>query len=82
MSVTAGIDVLRSFGGVTFSEVFDALTTHYPEAARLAARRLSPEIISDLKKVRTTLALVADEDHEATIDSAAALFPADREGAR
>ncbi len=63
-----------ALGGVTFSEVFDALATLYPEAARLAARRLSPEKIADLKKVRTTLALVADEDHEATVDSAVAFF--------
>lgn len=63
-----------ALGGVTFSEVFDALATLYPEAARLAARRLSPEKIADLRKVRTTLALVADEDHEATVDSAVAFF--------
>jgi DNA-binding FadR family transcriptional regulator len=63
-----------ALGGVTFSEVWDALATMYPEAARLAAKRLSKEKIAELKKVRTTLALVANDDHEATVDCAVEFF--------
>ena len=65
-----------ALGGVTFSEVFDALATMYPEAARLAAKRLSKAKIAELKKVRATLALVADGDHEATVDGAVEFFQA------
>lgn len=66
----------RSFalGGVTFSEVFDALATMYPEAARLAAKRLSKEKIGALKSVRATLEAAPDRDHEATVDCAVEFF--------
>lgn len=66
----------RSFalGGVTFSEVFDALATMYPEAARLAAKRLSKEKIAALRNVRAALEAAPDRDHEATVASAVEFF--------
>lgn len=72
----------RSFalGGVTFSEVFDALATMYPEAARLAAKRLSKEKIAALKNVRATLEAAPDRDHEATVEGAVEFFQAIAKG--
>lgn len=66
----------RSFalGGVTFSEVWDALAALYPEAARLAARRLSKEKIGALRKVGDDLKAARDTDHEATVRGAVAFF--------
>lgn len=63
-----------ALGGITFHEVWDALTTMYPEAARLAARRLSKGSIANLKAVRATLEKAADENHEATVDGAVEFF--------
>ena len=69
-----------ALGGVTFSEVFDALATMYPEAARLAAKRLSREKIAALKIVRATLEAAADKDHEATVTGAVEFFQAIAKG--
>lgn len=63
-----------ALGGVTFSEVFDALATMYPQAARLAARRLSKEKIAALKSARAALAEAPDKDHEATVAGAVEFF--------
>lgn len=63
-----------ALGGVTFSEVFDALATLYPEAARLAARRLSKAKIARLKAVRAALEAAPPKDHDATVDGAVAFF--------
>ncbi len=65
-----------ALGGVTFFEVFDALATLYPEAARLAARRLSKAKIAELKSVRATLEAAPDKDHEATVAGAVEFFQA------
>jgi DNA-binding FadR family transcriptional regulator len=66
----------RSFalGGVTFAEVWDALATMYPEAARLAAKRLSPTKIADLRRAGDALKASRDSDHEATVAGAVAFF--------
>lgn len=69
-----------ALGGVTFHEVWDALATMYPEAARLAAKRLSKEKIAELKAVRATLEAAADKDHEATVDGAVEFFQAIAKG--
>jgi len=63
-----------ALGGVTFSEVWDALATLYPEAARLAAKRLSKANLGDLKKVGDALKAARDDDHEATVDGAVEFF--------
>lgn len=63
-----------ALGGVTFSEVFDALATLYPEAARLAARRLSKADIADLKSVGDRLKSAPASDHEATVAGAVEFF--------
>lgn len=63
-----------ALGGVTFSEVFDALATLYPEAARLAAKRLSKAKIAELKVVRAALETASDTDHEATVNGAVEFF--------
>lgn len=63
-----------ALGGVTFSEVFDALRAMYPEAARLAAKRLPKEKIAALKNVRAALEAAPDRDHEATVVSAVEFF--------
>jgi DNA-binding FadR family transcriptional regulator len=63
-----------ALGGVTFFEVFDTLATLYPEAARLAARRLSKARIAELAAVRARLEAAPDKDCEATVDGAVAFF--------
>lgn len=63
-----------ALGGVTFSEVFDALATMYPEAARLAAKRLSRAKIADLKSVGDMLKSARDSDYEATVAGAVEFF--------
>lgn len=63
-----------ALGGVTFSEVWDALATMYPEAARLAARRLSKAKIAELKLVGEGLKAARDSDHEATVEAAVEFF--------
>lgn len=63
-----------ALGGVTFSEVFDALATLYPEAARLAARRLSKADIAELKQVGAAMKAARDADHEATVAGAVEFF--------
>jgi DNA-binding FadR family transcriptional regulator len=61
-------------GGVTFSEVWDALATLYPEAARLAAMRLSGDDIAELEKVRAGLEAARADDYEATVAAAVEFF--------
>jgi GntR family transcriptional regulator, transcriptional repressor for pyruvate dehydrogenase complex len=61
-------------GGVTFREVWDALATFYPAAARLAARRLSVEDISALKTVRAALDAAPADDHETTVAASVEFF--------
>lgn len=65
----------RSFahGGVTFREVWDALATFYPAAARLAAQRLTEDDIAALKGVRESLKS-APADHQEDVVSAAVEF--------
>lgn len=63
-----------ALGGVTFSEVFDALATLYPEAARLAAGRLSDADIAELKLARAALEAAPAKDHEATVAGAVEFF--------
>lgn len=63
-----------ALGGVTFSEVFDALATLYPEAARLAARRLTKADIAEMKKAGDSLKSARDGDHEATVAGAVEFF--------
>ena len=63
-----------ALGGVTFSEVFDALATMYPEAARLAAKRLSRADIAEIRKVGDALKAARDSDHEATVAGAVEFF--------
>ena len=63
-----------ALGGVTFSEVWDALATMYPEAARLAAMRLSKARIGELEKSGDALKAARDDDHEATVEGAVAFF--------
>ena len=69
-----------ALGGVTFSEVFDALATMYPEAARLAAKRLPKDKIAALKIVRASLEEAPDKDHEATVAGAVEFFQAIAKG--
>ncbi len=63
-----------ALGGVTFSEVFDALATLYPEAARLAAKRLTKADIAEMKKAGDSLTSARDGDHEATVAGAVEFF--------
>ena len=63
-----------ALGGVTFSEVFDALATLYPQAARLAAKRLAKADIAEIKKVGDALKAARDSDHEATVAGAVEFF--------
>lgn len=63
-----------ALGGVTFSEVWDALATLYPEAARLAAKRLSKAKVAELKAVRASLEAAKGDDHEATVAGAVEFF--------
>lgn len=63
-----------ALGGVTFSEVFDALATMYPQAARLAAKRLTKADIAEITKVGEALKAVRDSDHEATVAGAVEFF--------
>jgi len=63
-----------ALGGVTFSEVFDALATLYPEAARLAAKRLTKADIAEMKKAGDALKSAREGDHEATVAGAVEFF--------
>ncbi len=63
-----------ALGGVTFREVWDALATFYPAAARLAAKRLSEDDVAELKRVREDLEKAPAKDHEATVAAAVEFF--------
>ena len=63
-----------ALAGVTFSEVWDALSCYYPQAARIAAERLSTEKLNDLRKVRETLKSADVKDHEMTVALAVEFF--------
>ncbi|MCA8887402.1 MAG: GntR family transcriptional regulator [Parvularculaceae bacterium] len=63
-----------ALGGVTFHEVWDALATLYPEAARLAAKRLSKDDIAALEDTRAVLVAAPADDHEATVAAAVEFF--------
>lgn len=66
----------RSFalGGVTFSEVWDALSAFYPAAARRAATRLSDIHLGELKHVRSRLATSDAGAHEMTVAASVEFF--------
>lgn len=59
-------------GGATFREVWETLALFYPQAARLAATRLAPDAIGELKDINQRLR--DSENGDVTVDSAVAFF--------
>ncbi len=63
-----------ALGGVTFNEVWETLAIYYPQAARLAAKRLDEDSLSALNVVWRSLQDVADDDHDRTVECAVEFF--------
>lgn len=63
-------------GGVTFREVWQALSVLYPSAGRLAARELSPESSAELDGIHARLKAASSTDHDAIVYGAVAFFQA------
>lgn len=63
-----------ALGGVTFSEVWDALSTYYPPAARLAAERLSEQSIDRLEEIRSVMENAGKHNHDKTVECAVEFF--------
>lgn len=72
--VAAAASRSLALGGVTFNEVWEALAIYYPQAARLAARRLDEENLTALKGVLSELEENADDNHQKTVECAVAFF--------
>lgn len=51
-----------TLGGVTFREVWEALAALYPQAARLAAKRLDAEALDALRAIHSRLEKTEDAD--------------------
>ena len=65
-----------AFGGVTYREVWDALLMIQPSAARLAAQRSEPALVTRLNDITTELETAKARDHGATVRAARAFFTA------
>ena len=65
-----------AFCGVTFREVWEALATFQPAAARLAAERSDPAMIAQLKEITEQLHADTAKNHETTVRAAGAFFTA------
>lgn len=63
-----------ALGGVTFTEVWDALSVYYPQAARLATERLTDETIEQLQQIRDAMAQAATADHDRTVAGSVEFF--------
>ncbi len=63
-----------AFGGVTFREVWEALATFQPAAARLVAQRGDPTVIAKLKEITGQLGAAKAKDNETTVRAAKAFF--------
>ena len=65
-----------ALGGVTFNEVWDALSNYYPLAVTLAAERLTDAHIEQLAAVRAEMAAAEPGDHDTTVACAEEFFHA------
>ena len=63
-----------ALGGVTFNEVWDALSNYYPLAVRLATERLTTSRIDELAGVRATMAAAPESDEATTVACAEEFF--------
>lgn len=63
-----------ALGGITFREVWEALHTMYPQAARLAADRLEAADITALEDTHARLLASDASDSEVTVDLAVEFF--------
>ncbi len=63
-----------AFGGVTFHEAWEALAMFQPAAARLAAVRSNPTMLSELQANLETLRKAKAKDHETIVRCARAFF--------
>jgi len=72
--VAAAASRSLALGGVTFHEVWDALSTYYPQAARLAAERLDDRRIDELEAIRATMAACSDQDFDQIVACAVEFF--------
>lgn len=61
-------------GGVTFREVWQALSTLYPRAAALAAESFEPSHVDDLRASVAGLDALAPSDHDAIVGAAFGFF--------
>lgn len=61
-------------GGATFKEVWEALATFYPGAARLAANQLDAQALNSLKQAHAQLAEARNDDIDAIVDGAVDFF--------
>lgn len=72
--VAASTSKSLALGGVTFREVWEALLIMYPEAARLAAQKLSKTDIENLRQAHHILTTVKASDTQQIVESAVAFF--------
>ncbi|MEO1027693.1 MAG: FCD domain-containing protein [Pseudomonadota bacterium] len=63
-----------ALGGITFREVWEALRAMYPEAARMAAERLTTSDIAALEDTHERLKVSDPEASDATVDLAVEFF--------
>lgn len=63
-----------ALGGATFGEVWEALSTFYPEAAALAATRLVEDDISRLKASVAKLETCDSQDYDLLVETAVDFF--------
>lgn len=63
-----------ALGGATFREVFEALETFYPEAARLAAKRLSAEALDRVSEAHEALKKTSPNNTEEIVSLAVEFF--------
>ncbi|MEM9938914.1 MAG: GntR family transcriptional regulator [Pseudomonadota bacterium] len=61
-------------GGVTFREVWQALSAMYPSASALAAEHLSKEAVSELDQVVANLKDIPAKEHERVVENAVEFF--------
>lgn len=63
-----------TLGGATFREVWEALAALYPQAARLAAKRLGADALAALRAICERLEKTGDADADGVVNAAVEFF--------
>lgn len=63
-----------ALGGVTFREVWEALATAYPQAARMAVKRLTKEGMTALRTIHGELEAAEANDHDRIVNVTVEFF--------